>query len=78
MQLLQHVGLSLWTLPIRHSVTIARKANCSTSVTCWKCAQNLSVSLGNSKDIMKMYFCGCEDNVILPPVTDDYFTLLAW
>jgi len=72
MQVLRRAGATL----LRHSVGM-RTVNCSTSVTCWKCAQHLSISLAND-DTMKMYFCGCEVNVILPPVTQDYFTLLGW
>lgn len=73
MQLLRHGGTSL----LRHSTIVTRRVNCSTSVTCWKCTQNLSIPLDKNDDILKMYFCGCLNNVILPPVTHDYFTLLG-
>lgn len=76
MQLLRHVSLSLRASLLRHTTVVNR--TCSISVTCWKCAQQLSIPLNNDSDIIKMHFCGCEDNVILQPVTHNYFTLLGW
>ena len=62
-------------------ITVSSKTLCafsSTCVTCWKCSKQLNTSLEVSANIMWLYFCGYEHNVVLPPNnTSDYFQLLG-
>ncbi|XP_065892259.1 iron-sulfur cluster co-chaperone protein HscB-like [Dysidea avara] len=51
----------------------------STSVTCWKCSKQLNIRLEGNSNIMQLYFCGCQHNVVLSPTTNtDYFQLLGF
>ncbi len=59
-----------------HTINACRSTSCSSdlvTMNCWKCSRSIPLS-----GKVAIFMCPCDQRVILPPSTGDYFKVLHW